>query len=107
MQKKRIITVGGKGIKVDGRFVRIARLDGEKHTFPDDPEVVIDGLRKSGARADIFTFLQKVSDTSPKYSYPMEYDNLAVLPISTFEKWWEEQIGFKARNKAKQALKKG
>jgi hypothetical protein len=37
----------------------------------------------------------------------MEWDNLAVLPISTFERWWTEQIGFKARNKAKQAEKKG
>lgn len=37
----------------------------------------------------------------------MEWDNLAVLPISTFEHWWNEQIGFKARNKAKQAEKRG
>jgi hypothetical protein len=37
----------------------------------------------------------------------MEWDNLAVLPISTFEHWWNQQIGFKARNKAKQAEKKG
>ena len=34
-------------------------------------------------------------------------DNLAVLPVSTFENWWTKQIGFKARNKAKQAEKKG
>ena len=39
--------------------------------------------------------------------YPFEVDNLAVLPISTFENWWTKQIGFKARNKAKQAEKKG
>jgi hypothetical protein len=37
----------------------------------------------------------------------MEWDNLAVLPISTFENWWTKQLGFKARNKAKQASKKG
>ena len=37
----------------------------------------------------------------------MEWDNLAVLPISTFDHWWSQQIGFKARNKAKQAEKKG
>jgi hypothetical protein len=32
---------------------------------------------------------------------------LAVLPVSTFDHWWTKQIGFKARNKAKQAEKKG
>jgi hypothetical protein len=37
----------------------------------------------------------------------MEWDNLAVLPVSTFDHWWNEQIGFKARNKAKQAEKRG
>ena len=37
----------------------------------------------------------------------MEWDNLAVLPVSTFDSWWSQQIGFKARNKAKQAAKKG
>lgn len=102
-----IITVCGKGMKVQGRFLRIARLDGEKHCFPDDPETVIDGLRKSGARADIFTFMQRVSDTLPKYSYPMEYDNLAVLPVSTFDHWWNHQIRSFPRNRARQAEKKG
>jgi hypothetical protein len=107
MQKNRIITVCGRGMKIQGRFVRIARLDGEKHTFPDDPGAVIDGLRRSETRADIFTFLQKVSDTSPKYSYPMEYDNLAVLPVSTFDHWWNHQIRSFPRNRARQAEKKG
>ena len=37
----------------------------------------------------------------------MEMDNFAAIPISTFENWWTKQIGFKARNKAKQAEKKG
>jgi hypothetical protein len=37
----------------------------------------------------------------------MEWDNFAAIPISTFEDWWTKQLGFKARNKAKQAEKKG
>ena len=68
---------------------------------------MLGGLRKCGARVDLFTFMQRLPETSPKYPYPMEWDNLAVLPVSTFDRWWTEQIGFKARNKAKQAEKKG
>ena len=75
--------------------------------FVDDPEALLAELRKSNARIDLFTFLQRLPETSPKYPYPFEVDNLAVLPISTFENWWTKQIGFKARNKAKQAEKKG
>jgi hypothetical protein len=101
------MNVCGKEIKVQGRFLRVARLDAEKYQFLDDPEPVIEGLRKSGERIDLFTFLQRVPETTPKYRYPMEWDNLAVLPISTFDHWWNQQIGFKARNKAKQGEKKG
>jgi len=103
----RMIDIGGTKIQVRGSIVRIARLDGEKFLFADDPEAIIRSLRKQSSRVDLFTFIQKVSDTNPKYGYMREWDNLAVLPISTFDKWWNEQIGFKARNKAKQAEKKG
>jgi hypothetical protein len=98
--------VCGSNVHIDGRVVRIARLDGDKYKFLDDPEPVIAGLRESRSRVDIFTFMQKLPDTEVKFNYPMEWDNLAVLQISTFESWWTEGIGFKARNKAKQAVKK-
>lgn len=101
------MVVCDKEIKIQGTFVRIARIDGDKYKFLDDPESVLAGLRKSDIRADLFTFMQRLPETSPKYRYPMEWDNLAVLPVSTFENWWTDQIGFKARNKAKQAGKKG
>jgi hypothetical protein len=102
-----LIKVCNNDIKVEGRLVRIARLDGDGYRFLDNPKPFIDGLQKLGTRIDLFTFLQRVSDTSPKYQYPMELENLAVLPLTTFEHWWTQQIGFKARNKAKQAEKKG
>jgi hypothetical protein len=101
------MNVCGREIKVQGRLLRIARLHGDKYKFLDDPDRVVDGLRNCGTRIDLFTFMQRLPNTSPKYAYPMEWDNLAVLPISTFGHWWTEQIGFKARNKAKQAEKKG
>jgi len=94
-------------IIVQGRSVRIAHLDGEKYTFPNDPEAVEQGLRSSGTRIDLFTFLQKLPDTSLRYSYPHEMDNLAVLPVSTFENWWNNQIRSYPRNRARQAEKKG
>ncbi len=101
------MNICGRDIQVQGKLFRIARLDGDKYKFLDDPEPVLAGLQKSDTRIDLFTFMQKLPDTTPKFSYPMEWDNLAVLPVSTFEEWWTKQIGFKARNKAKQAEKKG
>lgn len=101
------IYVCGQEIRVQGLLCRIARLDADRYKYIDDPVSAVDGLRKCGRRIDLFTFIQNPSETQPKYQYPMEWDNLAVLPISSFDEWWNKQIGFKARNKAKQAQKKG
>jgi hypothetical protein len=102
-----LIRVCGKEIRVQGRLVRTARLEADGYQFLDDPQAVLDGLRRCGARIDLFTFMQRLPETSPKYDYAMEWDNFAALSVSTFDHWWNDQIGFKARNKAKQSVKKG
>jgi hypothetical protein len=99
--------VCGKEIRVDGRLIRIGGLAADTYEFVEDPEAVLDAVQKSGVRIDLFSFMQRMPHTSPKYPYPMEWDNLAVLSVSTFDHWWTQQIGFKARNKAKQAEKNG
>ncbi|HWZ81728.1 MAG TPA: hypothetical protein VNW47_03840 [Terriglobales bacterium] len=102
-----VITVGNKEVKIQGGLIRIAHIDGDKYNFPDDPEQFIAELQKSGRRVDVFTFLQKLPETAPKYTYPMELDNLAVLPVSTFDHWWNRQIRSYPRNRARQAEKRG
>lgn len=92
---------------MSGRVLRIARLDAELYHFLGDPEPLIEELRNSGDRIDLFTFMQRLPETEPKFRYPMEWDNLAVLPISSFEDWWNKQIRSITRNRAKQAEKKG
>jgi len=92
---------------IEGKLVRIARLDAEGFDFVEDPEAALIVLRKSRSRADLFTFIQKLSDSSPKYSYPMEWDNMAALQVSTFDNWMTNQIDFKARNKVRKAGKNG
>jgi len=79
----------------------------DEFPFLDDPETVVKDLKKCGKRIDLFTFMQGLPKAPPKYNYPMEWDNFAALPITTFEQWWTQVLGFKGRNKAKQAEKKG
>jgi hypothetical protein len=99
--------IGGRDIKIQGRLIRIARLDADKYQFLGDPEAMLNALRTSGFRIDLFTFMQRLPDTSPKYAYPMEWDNLAVLPVSTFDHWFTHQIRSFPRNRARQAEKRG
>ena len=99
--------VCGKEILIQGKLIRIACLDADTYEFLEDPEAVLDALRKCDVRVDLFTFMQRLPETSPKYNYPMEWDNLAALPISTFDQWWTEQIDSKTRNMVRKAEKKG
>ena len=99
--------VCGKNVVVSGRALRIARLDADGYQFIDDPVCFVEALRQSGTRIDLFTFMQKIPETTPKFNYPMHWDNLAAIPLTTFDHWWNEQLRFKARNKARQAPKKG
>lgn len=101
------MTICGKEIRVAGRLVKIARLHGDKYEFPQNPEAIVAGLAQSGTRIDLFTFTQPLPDRVPRYSYPMEWDNLAVLQVSTFENWWNKQIRSYPRNRARQAEKRG
>jgi hypothetical protein len=104
---RKMVKVCDRHIKVEGRLLRLAQPHGDRYRFLDDPAAVVNALRQCGTRVDLFSFAQRLPETKPMYTYPMEWDNYAVLPISTFENWWTHQIGFKARNKAKQAEKKG
>jgi len=98
---------GGRDIIVSGRAIRTARIDGDSYRFIEDPEPILAELRRCGRRIDLFTFIQRLPDSSPRYPYPMEWDNVAAIELNSFDHWWNQQLGFKARNKAKQAEKKG
>src|SRR5216684_1110318 len=79
---KQCLRLDGKEIRTTGSLIRTAFLDGEGYDFLEAPQTALETLRRSGTRIDLFTFIQKLSDTAPKYDYPMELDNMAVLPIS-------------------------
>jgi hypothetical protein len=56
---------------------------------------------------DLFTVIQRLPATAPDYPYPMEWDNVAAIPLSTFDDWWTRQIGAKTRNMVRRAEKSG
>lgn len=98
--------VGGHDFHIDGGVLRIARLAAETYERVDDPEALRAALRDSKTRIDLFTFMQMLPDTSPQHRYPMEWDNVAALPVSTFDHWWTKQINSKTRNCVRGAEKK-
>jgi len=99
--------VAGRDIAISGRLIRVARFPAEIYEPPLDPVGMGDTLRASDLRVDLFTFMQKVPDTTPRYRYPMEWDNLAALRISTFDDWLRKQINTNARKALRIAQTRG
>jgi len=89
------INVADKTIVVRGSLLKIAVVRSEDWlaTELENPEDCLARLKEQsspGLRADIFTFTQKLPNTTPKYNnYPIEYDSVAAVHLTSFKEWWE------------------
>jgi hypothetical protein len=101
------MNVCGRDLHIRGKLIRIGHLEGDKYEPLADPEAALRALRASRARVDLFTFMQTLPHTSQEYDYPMQWDNLAALRVSTFDHWWTKQISNKTRNMVRRAEKNG
>ena len=97
----------GKELTIEGRLVRVGRLRAEGFEFVEEPNSVVADIARSGNAMDLFTFVERLSARPPGCNYPMEWDNVAAMPISTFEHWWTQQISGKTRNMVRRSEKKG
>ena len=97
----------GHAIAVKGRLLRVGRLDAEKYVFLDDPGPTLRAIREHRGRVDVFTFLQPAAEPIARHPFRMESDNFAVLPVSTFDHWWTNQLNNKTRNMVRRADKAG
>ena len=99
--------IDGLAVSIDGRFRRIAQLSNEGYDFVDHPDRLSKAISAVGLRVDLLTFVQRIAEPQPKYTYHLEWDTLAVLPIENYEHWWKRQINDKTRNMIRKSQKKG
>jgi len=101
------LLIDNKRVLFRGRLLTIAALRSEYYEFVDDPHDFIAKLQAQRTGADLFTFLQRPSDSVPRYDFHLEWQGVAVLSITTYENWWKNQINDKTRNMIRKAQKKG
>ena len=102
--------IGGVTIKEQGIIVRIADIFDEYWLDRDilpNPEKVIAELRQKTHKPDLFTFAQRVPEVEPMYSFHLEWENVAALPISTYDNWFKNQISSATRRNIRASEKKG
>jgi hypothetical protein len=97
-------------IVISGRLLRVAKIFDaywlEAARLPD-PRSVVDRLRNVQHPPDLFTYTQRVPDTHPALDYHLEYDNVAVVPVTTHEHWLQKQISSASRRNVRTSERKG
>jgi hypothetical protein len=98
-----VVTVNGGFIKM-GKIFDAFWLEAAK--LPD-PRRVVEQLKTVDLRPDLFTFTQRAPDTTPKFDFHLEWDNIAAIPISSHGHWLQKQISAASRRNVRTSEKKG
>lgn len=105
-----MIKIDNVEIEVRGRLIKNANVRDEIW-LEDNPirdlKKLLTDLKGSEQKVDIFTFCQKLPDTVPKYNYYMEWDNVAAIPITTYDEWWAKKLPQVTRKSVRRGYKRG
>jgi hypothetical protein len=106
--KMQSLEIRGQTYAITRGPVTVVGLDDDWYEDVGDPDSVIRTLSASkGFKPDIFTFWQRLPEVEPKYSFHTEWEDLAVLPITSYDHWWNHQIKSRVRNLIRKAEKEG
>jgi hypothetical protein len=105
-----VVEAQDRTVIVSGRWIKIAVVQDEDLVEGEavpDPQAFIARLKKTGPKADLFTFAQRLPDTVPRHGFHLEWDNLAEIPTTTFTAWWEKRVESSVRRAVRKATKVG
>ena len=105
------IKVHGDLLIATGSKLKIAKIRGEemREDAVEDPELYLSALRNDrdhSLKADIFTFTQKLPEIERRFPYPMEWESVAAITLSSFKEWWEG-LPQESRKNVRRSQKRG
>lgn len=104
------IQIGDRTVITTGKWLKVAAVRHEElveGATVADPKSFLSQIRKSGLDSDLFTFTQRLPDSTPKYTFPIEWENAAAIPITNFAHWWKECTEYSIRKAVNRAKKLG
>jgi hypothetical protein len=102
------VDLEGKTFAISDGPIRTVSLEHDWYEDLDDPQAVIQFLRKSPTfKADLFTFWQRYPYITPKHNYHVEWEDIAVLEVRSYEDWWRNTIKSRVRNLIRKSEKAG
>jgi hypothetical protein len=101
------VEVQGKTFLITGGLVRTARLKYDWQEDVEKPGEVIEALKRSPTRIDLLRFWQRLPETAPKYQFYKEWREVAAIPITTYQNWWDKQVNPNTRRLIRKSEKAG
>jgi len=105
----RCIDLNGQTYLLDGTLLRVAALEDEWFDDIADPHQAVEAFRAlpRHSRPDLLTFWQRVPDVEARHRFHTEWEDIAALPVKSYEHWWQHQIKSRVRNQIRKAEKDG
>jgi hypothetical protein len=93
-----------------GNWLKMASVQDEHFVEGElvpDLEFVTAHLKRWDMKPDIFTFCQKITDPTPRYTCHTEWDDFAVVPITTYDDWFRNRIKKDVKENLRRAKRAG
>lgn len=90
-----------------GKLFKTAWILEDLYVDVNDPELLIKCMKEAGLKADIFTFFERFPEAKPKFDYYTEWEAYSILPVTTYDDWYQNQIRKSTRHSVRAAVKKG
>jgi hypothetical protein len=101
------VRLAGHTCVIERGALTVVQLQDEWFEDLERPGALLDELQGSGIKADLFTFWQRLPQVEPLHPYPVEWQDVAALPLTTHEQWWKNQIRPRVRSQIRKAEKDG
>lgn len=111
---KRVIVptleVAGHTVIVKGKCVRVGSIFDEywldRRSLPD-PMTFIETIAHQPCKIDLFSFAERVPQISPRFTFPIEWENYAVMHLQSYDGWLKQGISSSARRNIAASAKRG
>ena len=104
------IRVCNRTVIAVGSWLRVASVHDEffvEDEIVPEPDQFIAELKQWSVKPDLFTFAQKISDLTPRFGFHLEWEDFAVIPITTYDDWLKNGIRRGARVNLHRAEREG
>lgn len=102
------IDIAGHTLKVGSGVPRVVTVEDEWFDEILNPDEVVAELRSvRGLDADLLVFWNPLPESTPRHSLPAETEEVAVLPVLSYEDWWKNRIKSRTRTLIRKAEKQG